>query len=141
MKIFLSAIFCFLPATAFALSCAFLTPEQAKDAFPVALHGTVTASSPIPATGKEDGFIRQLQQVELQVQQAYGLSATAQESFIEAVTVYDGGSRFKQGGEYVVFLERNKEGKLQFPVCGYAFSPSQSGVEWEEISQVLGWKP
>lgn len=140
-KMFLALLLCIIPTVAHALSCVFFTPEKAKESFPVALHGKVVSSTPVKDEEMAGGgMIRSLQKVELEVEHAYGTSLVKSQTFTEAVTIYDGGSRFKVGQDYVVFLQKDEKQGLLFSVCGYAFSPSQSGVEWEEVRQVLGWQ-
>lgn len=140
MKTLFIALFLLFPSAAHALSCAFLTPEEAKEAFPVAVHGKVKASEQV--TGGEEtpnsAFLKGTQRVEMEIVHSRGIERDSV-SFIEVLTIYDPVSRFRVGQDYTVFLEQPEWGGLRFPVCGYAFSPSQSGVEWEEVRQVMGW--
>lgn len=139
-KLFLILSFLLLPAQAHALSCVYLTPEQAKDTYPVAIHGKVISSEPVKDEEMVGGgMIRILQRVEMDVEHVHGIPKDSPVKFTEAVTIYDGGSRFRVGQDYVVFLQQDEKQGLMFSVCGYAFSPSQSGVEWEEVRQVMGW--
>lgn len=140
MKNLFLALLLLFPSATHALSCAFLTPEQAKEAFPVAVHGKVKASEKI-SSGEEtpnSAFLKGMQRVEMDIANAQGVEGNTI-SFSENLTIYDSVTRFRIGQDYVVFLERIEGGGFRFPVCGYAFSPSQSGVEWEEVRQVMGW--
>lgn len=140
MKRFIFFLFLLLPQPALALSCVYQTPESAKEEYPVAVHGKVV-SSEVAEDAKAGGMVRQIRQVGMEVEHFHGLTGENHTvDFREAVTIYDGGSRFRVGGEYVVFLRQDEEGFLNFPICGYAFSPPQSGVEWEDTQQVLGWE-
>gem|GEM_PF-5106597 len=117
-----------------------MTPEDAKSHYPVAVRGVVVSSTKI-AGGEEtpnSAFLRGAQEVKMTVSHSRGVEGE-NVVFTEALTIYDPTSRFREGGDYVVFLEQPEWGGYRFPVCGYAFSPSQSGVEWDEVRQVMGW--
>lgn len=138
MKRLLFLTTCLLPHSAFALSCLFPNASELKDNYPAAVRGTIVSVKPADDSENHDTTLRPLQRVKIKVEKSYGVDNAKDIAFDLSGEPYDA-NRFAPGEDYIVFLEKDKDGQFSFPLCGYAIMTSENEVETQAVEKAIGW--
>lgn len=137
-------IYMFSAAPSYALSCAWPSVEQAKAKYPVTVMGKVvqTRHEALPED-KQHMLARGYEHITLEVEHLRAPDDVAAKDgklhFRETITMYDR-SFFKEGKQYVVFLERKEDGELVYPVCGFHLRADDPMLDISEVKSDMGWK-